>query len=146
MTNAKKKKRSDRGSISINGKLYDRARAKCDEQGITMTKLVESLTAPILSGEMIAMPDDVRDSFTKITTTRACTCALCTRVIAAKVTAHRVPLGKDDTIITICVPCNEEHPREGRYNFGGGAKDDQNGPNRDGLSFSRVGHNGPRRT
>lgn len=145
MTNAKKKKRSDRGSISINGKIFVRARTKCQERGITMSKLVEGLLSDVIEGKLVELPEPIL-ARTKITTTRACTCGLCTAAIAAGATAHRVPLGKDDAIITICVPCNEEHPREGRYNFGGGAKDDQNGPNRDGLSFSRVGHNGPRRT
>ena len=100
-----------------------------------MSKLVEQVTAPVLSGEMTAMPQRVRDSFTKITTTRSCTCALCTSLIAKDVIAHRVPLGTDGSIVTICVPCNEEHPRLGRYNFGEGAKDDQNAPN-------RAGHTG----
>lgn len=47
-------------------------------------------------------------------------CAHCTTYTGPFV---QRPLGKNDGLVTICIPCDQEHPREGRYSFGAPASD-----------------------
>ncbi len=44
-------------------------------------------------------------------------CALCTSDIGPFL---RLPLGRGGALVDVCGPCETEHPREGRYSFGGG--------------------------
>ena len=119
----------NRRTISINGHVYAAAKARCKEQGVSLSDLAEHLLSDITNAPPgTALPISLVGDKTAITTEAACTCALCTNLITAGVRAHRVPLGKGDADVTICVPCNEEHPRLGRYGFGEGAKDAQNEP------------------
>lgn len=60
-------------------------------------------------------------------------CANCTEQITGD--ARLLPLGKNDALVWICRTCDTEHPRRGRYSFGGGAARDT-GPG--GVNAGRV--------
>lgn len=44
-------------------------------------------------------------------------CAICVEPIIGE--PRRAPLGRDGALVAICAACEDEHPRSGRYSFGG---------------------------
>lgn len=48
------KKKQRRDSISVSAKTYDRLRAYCDAQGISLAALIETVTADIGGGEVMS--------------------------------------------------------------------------------------------